>query len=357
MLKEKLDLFVNKLKSFRHWSAVIIAVLVLIIAIGAVQASSPVRTLQSPTKGGWEMPSRPWWPMAPVPMIHIVAVEKNASVTIKTENFPESEDFTITMGYIYTRGKDGIIVDEFNSDTGEPQELTFEIPEDLHDQYRVAIRAQTDHTFPYYAFNWFFNNSTDGASTNGAQVESTEAGTESSVEEAETSEETTEAIEQTAIDPQMIAVNEEVPSFEICEVKKNEAVIIVTSDFPEEKLFTVKMGVMPNYPNAENDYDGRMKPRDDMAMGGMHGKPPHPMPPMYPTDKDKPMKPTKIWIPYYEAGIFESGDGGELTEGFQIPSPLIGAYRISIMMYTDDEYPYYSYNWFYNNDADPSCGP
>jgi hypothetical protein len=88
---------------------------------------------------------------------------------------------------------------------------------------------------------------------------------------------------------------------------------------------------------------------------GKHGKPPHPMPPMVPPGKEMKMEPPKIWIPYYEAGTFETLEGGELTEQFDIPSALNGAYRISIMMYSDDTYPYYSYNWFYNNDAEGYC--
>ena len=30
---------------------------------------------------------------------------------------------------------------------------------------------------------------------------------------------------------------------------------------------------------------------------------------------------------------------------------LAGAYKLSIMMYSDDTYPYYAYNYFFNNDA------
>ena len=88
-----------------------------------------------------------------------------------------------------------------------------------------------------------------------------------------------------------------------------------------------------------------------MPMPQQGSKPMYPMPPMYPPGKDQSMQPSKIWIPYYEAGTFATGDGGELYIGFDIPTELTGAYRISIMMYSDDTYPYSSYNWFYNNDA------
>lgn len=350
MFKDKFDLFVSKLRAFHHWPAVIIALLVLIVAIGVVQASSPDRSFQPPHRGGWEMPSRPWWPAAPVPMIHIIAVEENVSVTIETENMPENEEFMVTMGFIYTRGKDGVLVGGFNSGDGSSQEHTFKIPEALHDQYRIAIRAQTDHLFPYYAFNWFYNNSTNDIDENDPVAATTG-------DEADSADETGPAIE--VMQPLLEENNGDdidiVPSFVICKVAQNDSVGILTSDFPEAKLFTVKMGIMPDYPQAEHDYDGKMKPRNDMDMGGMHGKPPHPMPPMSPPGKKMPMEPTKIWIPYYEAGTFESGEGGQLSQAFAIPSELTGAYRISIMMYSDDAYPFYSYNWFYNNDAVVEC--
>ena len=76
--------------------------------------------------------------------------------------------------------------------------------------------------------------------------------------------------------------------------------------------------------------------------------------PSYPTPPqgmDKKMYPPMTWIPYYEAGTLDSGDGGEIEETFDIPEELAGAYRISIMMRTDHAFPYYAYNWFYNNDA------
>ena len=421
----------QKMKSFRFGSAIVFSFLVLVVMIGVVQASGPMRPPHPPAGGMWEMPSRPWWPMAPVPEIHIIAVEKNVSVTFETENFPEDEDFTVTMGYMYTRGKDGYVVRTFNSGDGESQELTFDVPPELLDEYRIAIRAQTDHTFPYYAFNWFYNNSTNGDAANGASdpVADETATSESDTgdaDEAETTEETAAeqtaaTVEQTALIP--VEVNEveeeeEVPSFKICLVEKDVWVEFDTSDFPADKLFTVKMGVMPNYPEPDPYYHGKMMPMPygemDMGMpmppqgememgmpmppqsgmemgmpmppqggmemgmpmppqGGMEmgmPMPPQgevemgmpmpqqggmemgmPMPPMYPPGKDQSMQPSKIWIPYYEAGTFETGDGGNLKLGFEIPAELAGAYRISIMMYSDDTYPYSSYNWFYNNDA------
>lgn len=68
------------------------------------------------------------------------------------------------------------------------------------------------------------------------------------------------------------------------------------------------------------------------------------------------MKPApKIWIPYYEVGTLEPAEGGEVAETFDIPAELAGAYKINILMITDHQFPYLSYNWFYNNNAEGYC--
>ncbi len=155
----------QKMKSIRTGSAIIFSFLALVVMIGAAQASGPMRPPCQPCwppGGMWGMGG--WWSMEPVPEIHILAVEKNVSVTFNTENFPEDEEFIVTMGYMYTRGVEGHVVGSFNSGDGESQEFTIAIPADLADEYKISIRAQSDHEFPYYyyAFNWFFNNSTNG---------------------------------------------------------------------------------------------------------------------------------------------------------------------------------------------------
>ena len=72
-------------------------------------------------------------------------------------------------------------------------------------------------------------------------------------------------------------------------------------------------------------------------MGGMWGKPMAP----------------KTYVPfYYEAGTLESVDGGTIEATLAVPEELAGYYRIQIMLRTDHQYPYYAYNWFYNNDAE-----
>jgi len=64
----------------------------------------------------------------------------------------------------------------------------------------------------------------------------------------------------------------------------------------------------------------------------------------------KPMAP-KTYVPfYYDAGTLES-QGGSFEATFEVPAELAGYYRIQVMLRTEHQFPYYAYNWFYNNDA------
>jgi len=71
---------------------------------------------------------------------------------------PPGQDFTVTMGSMYTAGINGIVVGSYNSGDGSSQRLTFQIPQSLYGSARIAIRAQTAHAYPFFAYNWFFNN-------------------------------------------------------------------------------------------------------------------------------------------------------------------------------------------------------
>lgn len=96
---------------------------------------------------------------------------------------------------------------------------------------------------------------------------------------------------------------------------------------------------MPSGPGNEMSYQqGPMKP--DMGKPGMDSY------------YGKPMNQPKSYVPYYiDAGTLISDAGGSIEASFAIPEELAGTYRISIRLTTDHTYPYYAYNWFYNNDA------
>jgi uncharacterized surface protein with fasciclin (FAS1) repeats/uncharacterized lipoprotein YbaY/heat shock protein HslJ len=153
----------------------------------------------------------------------------------------------------------------------------------------------------------------------------------------------------------------DVPTFTICAVVRGETVTIEGENFPADQTFAVKMGVpqvvkpkhpMP-MPPKPMPYQAPMKPEMGKPMGPMKPEMGKPMGPAKPGAWMKPEP--KIWIPYYEAGTLETGEGGDVEATFDIPAELAGAYKISILMRTDHQFPYISYNWFYNNDAEGFC--
>lgn len=209
---------------------------------------------------------------AGIPTFKVTAVTAGQSVTIQTNNFPANQTFAVTMGKMYTRGIGGINVGQIQSGAGGTLTATFNIPESLENDARISIRAQTAHANPFYAFNWFHNNTTDGGDTGNG----------------------TGGGDQTPI-------YTGIPTFAICSVTRDGSVTILTKNFPTNQTFAVTMG------------------------------------------------------PMYTQGIGGSSVGSLASEGnssarytFNIPDGLKGSARISIRAQTAHAYPYYAYNWFYN---------
>jgi hypothetical protein len=155
-----------------------------------------------------------------VPMIEILSVVRDSSVTIRTANFPANTTFTVTMGPMGTRGVNGTVVGTVNSGTGGSFDATFSIPTGLKGSYQISIRLQSSGPFPYYSYNWFYNNST------GAMVPPTQP-------QAPSQPETLSAPDYSGI-----------PSFNITAVKRDTSATIETNNFPPNQTFTVTMGPM-----------------------------------------------------------------------------------------------------------------
>lgn len=90
-----------------------------------------------------------------IPTITILSVVEDESVTIRTSDFPADTRFEVRMGKSGTAGVDGILVESFNSRNGGSFIITFEIPEKLHQEERIAIRLESSSG--YYSYNWFEN--------------------------------------------------------------------------------------------------------------------------------------------------------------------------------------------------------
>lgn len=95
-----------------------------------------------------------------IPTFSITAVDRNNSVQILTNNFPPNTDFVVRMGRMGTQAINGVQIGFVNSGQGGTINWSFVVPAVLANQDRIAIRLES-RTTGYYAFNWFFNNTTN----------------------------------------------------------------------------------------------------------------------------------------------------------------------------------------------------
>lgn len=160
-----------------------------------------------PTSGTGQVPSKPFV----IPTFKIVAVERDKTVTIETANFPANDTFDVLMNTYGTLGIGGIKVTQVSSSAGGTLTWTFTIPEALHGQTKIAIRLQSP-TSGYYAYNWFWNNSTSVTS-----------------------------VPQPTTSPAPSLPPGVIPTFRIQSVVRDSTVTIVTSNLPANDTFNVLM--------------------------------------------------------------------------------------------------------------------
>lgn len=93
------------------------------------------------------------------PTFSISAVVKDQTVTISGKNFPTNDAFMVLMGKYGSLGIGGVEVASTNTGAGGTLSATYDIPASLVGETKIAIRMQSP-TSGYFAFNWFWNNST-----------------------------------------------------------------------------------------------------------------------------------------------------------------------------------------------------
>jgi hypothetical protein len=145
-----------------------------------------------------------------IPTFSITSVEKDKTVTIKTNNFPANTEFQVLMGKMGTKGVSGILVKTIDSGSGGVFSKTFDIPAALAGDYQIAIRLEAT-SGGYYAYNWFYNNT--AAADDGADDDAPDGYTG-------------------------------YPSFSITAVVKDASVSVKTYNFPADTDFKVFMGKM-----------------------------------------------------------------------------------------------------------------
>jgi hypothetical protein len=99
-----------------------------------------------------------------IPTFSIVSVDKDKSVTIKTSDFPANDRFDVLMGAMGTRGINGKKVESISSGNGGTFTANFKIPASLQGSRQIAIRLQSSTGSGFFAYNWFFNNTSGSGS-------------------------------------------------------------------------------------------------------------------------------------------------------------------------------------------------
>jgi hypothetical protein len=113
---------------------------------GSGPAVTPTASSSSSSSSGW----------TGIPTFSIKSVVHDGTVTITTHNFPAGETFKVTMNKFGTLGVGGVQVDSVSSGSGGTLSFTFNVPDSLKGQKRIAIRLQSTSS-GRYAFNWFWN--------------------------------------------------------------------------------------------------------------------------------------------------------------------------------------------------------
>jgi len=146
-------------------------------------------------------------PPTAIPTFSIKSVVRDDEVTIRTNNFPKDMTFSVRMGAFSTKAVGGILIGTTDSGEGGTFEATYKIPDSLKSSHRIAIRL--DGTSGHFAFNWFFNNTTDVP---------------------------------VGVTPTIIPGYTGIPTFRIQAVVRDDKVTILTNNFPKDMTFTVRMG-------------------------------------------------------------------------------------------------------------------
>jgi LysM repeat protein len=220
----------------------------------------------------------------------VASVTENASVTVQTYNIPGNVMFKVKIGRNPGGSDEWKDLPDWDTGTGGSFQATFPIPAEFSGTPQLVLRlVQTKKNGMSFFQDQWFSNIPGGTGMSGPDY--------------------TPGYYAPEYYPPYYPSGYRpgyywgIPTIWIVSVVRNSTVTIQTNNFPANINFEVRMGFMHTQ--------------------GING---------------------------YYVGNFNSGAGGTMTLTFNIPPQLYNQYQISIR--TQNWWSgYYSYNWFYNNNA------
>jgi len=159
------------------------------------------------------------------PVMDILSVVQNQSVTVQTSYFPANDTFNVLMGLNGTMGIGGILVSKLTTGAGGSFLATFHIPAELQSQQAISIRLESP-TSGYYVYDWFYN-STAAVVVPGYYYY-------------------TPYPYAATVAPTWRGIQEGMPRFDIMSVVKGGSVIIKLINYPANRNYTAQMADGPN---------------------------------------------------------------------------------------------------------------
>ena len=307
----------------------------------------------------------------PDPIIQVITVKKDSFFTLEGSRFPTGEDFDVLVGKYGTQGILGIKVGTLTPKSDGTIIETFDIPEELRSEDRIAVRVESTKS-DIFAHTSFTN---ETGAVGGVVTTTPYTG---------------------------------IPTIWIESVKADESVTIRTHNFPANKVFLVLMGQMGtrgvggihvtsissgaggvfhetfDIPEAlQGNYQIaiRLQTSDGVfyAFNWFYNNTTVTQPVTPPTaysgiptfsitgivEDEKVTIQTNNFPANYDFNVLmgkmgtkgiggihvatiNSGSGGAFTKTFDVPTELAGDYQIAIRLESTTG-GFYAFNWFYNN--------
>lgn len=319
-----------------------------------------------------------------IPTIGVTNVVADQTVSIMTYNYPANQDFVVTMGPMGSLGIDGYYVTTINSGAGGSFPATFTIPAALQGSYQIAIRLQSAQG--YYSYNWFYNNTAG----QGGQPPFVGIPTFKILSVTEDQTVTVETnnfpANQTFVWTMGPMGTQGIGGFVVDPAwsSNNGGTITTTLNIPPQLYGSYQISIRAQTGHANPFYAYNWFYNNTTGSGGVQPPPPPP-PPSYTgfptftvcsvvqngsaTIRTNNLPPNQVFKvtmgPMWTAGVngtpvtgfeaWNSGAGGTQDLTLPIPAGLQGSYQISVRMQTSHAYPFFAYNWFYNNNASGFC--